>query len=29
LQLAKANHYTPAEIKEYRAYVKLFIAVGK
>jgi hypothetical protein len=29
LRLAKDNNYTPAEIKEYRAYVKLFIAVGK
>ena len=29
LKFAQDNHYTPAEIKEYRAYVKLFIAVGK
>ena len=29
LKFAKENNYTPDEIKEYRAYVKLFVAVGK
>jgi hypothetical protein len=29
LEFAKDNKYTPDEIKEYRAYVKLFIAAGK
>ena len=29
LMFAKENNYTPDEIKEYRAYVKLFVAVGK
>ena len=28
-QFAEENGYSPAEIEEYRAYVKLFIAVGK
>jgi hypothetical protein len=29
LKLAQENGYTPDEIKEYRAYVELFITVGK
>jgi hypothetical protein len=28
-ELAKKHDFTPAEIKEYRAYIKLFKAIGK
>ena len=29
IALAKSEGYTPAQIKEYREYIKLFIRVGK
>ena len=29
MALARANNFTKEEIEEYRAYIKLFMAIGK